>query len=244
MNSLRTFSVSFILLFAAKLAAQEPTEVNSVAVGLEYTKPVPRKGLNLHADYVYAVINNRYELERQYHSGIGFGLVYRGGQWFSLSAVLTKFQDHDVRSLADCQAWNFDVDGQLSMRIAKSDLYFRMVYGVGYVNWKGVYVGPNLNDNNHYYLGKLLNDKYYTANIGWGFGHYFCRQRLEGFGDFRLKFAADSRVMFSIRDTQFHFGFRYLLASEKSEPVKDGNAKRKTNREKKRRVYKWMKERS
>lgn len=244
MNLFYRVSVGILLLFAGSASAQQPGEVNSMATGVEYTKPVPRKGWNLHTDYVYAVINNRYEIERQYKSGIGLGLVYRSGQWFSLSAVFTKFQNHDVLSLDNCQAWNFDVDGQLSMKIAQSDLYFRMIYGVGYVNWKGYYVGPNLNDNNHYYIGKLLDDKFYTANIGWGFSHHFCRQRLEGFGDFRLKFAADSRVMFSIRDTQFHFGMRYSLAREKKEPVKDGNAKRKPNREKKRKVYKWMKDRS
>ncbi len=246
MNSFRRIFVGICLLVSAGISAQQQGEVNSMATGVEYTRPVPGKGINLHADYVYAVINNRYEVERQYKSGVGVGLVYRSGQWFSLSAVLTKFQTHDVRSLDNCQAWNFDIDGQLSMRISESDLYFRMVSGVGYVDWKGYYVGPNLNDQNHYYIGKLLNDRFWTANIGWGFSHYFCRQRLEGFGDFRLKFAADPRVMFSIRDTQFHFGLRYSIAREQKESVKgkDGNGKRKTKHDKKRRVYKWVKDRS
>lgn len=244
MNILRCVSVGFALLISGVLNAQEPGEVNSFATGTGHNALTPRKGLNLHADYVYGVINNLYEVERQYKSGIGVGLVYRGGQWFSVSAVITKFQNHDVLSLDNCQAWSFDLDGQLSMRIAESDLYFRMIYGLGYTNWKGTYVGPNLNDNYHYYIGKLLTDKFYTANIGWGFSHYFCRQRLEGFGDFRLKFAADPRVMFSIRDTQFHFGLRYSLTNEAKERSKESSAKRKPNREKKRNVYKWMKNRS
>jgi hypothetical protein len=246
MNFLRGLLLGSCLLISAGISAQE---VQAIATGPEHTKPVPRKGLNLHADYVYAVINNRYEIFRQYKSGIGVGLVYRSGQWFSLSAVLTKFQRHDAFALDDCQAWTFDLDGQLSMRLGESDLYFRMIYGAGFTNWKGYYAGPNLNDNYHYYIGKLLNDKFYTANIGWGFSHFFMRQRLEGFGDFRLKFASDPRVMFSVRDSQFHFGLRYSLVMKDGSKdnengrTADGNAKRKTNREKKRRVYKWMKNR-
>lgn len=246
MNPARRFALVFSLLFAASLQAQE---VQGIATGPGTNTTAPSRGWNLHADYVYGVINNRYEVERQYKSGIGVGLVYRGGQWFSISAVFSKFSRHDVLSLDDCQAWTVDVDGQLSMRLGESDLYFRMIYGVGYTDWKGYYVGPNLNDNSHYYYGMLLKDQFYTANIGWGFSHFFMRQRLEGFSDFRLKFAADPRVMFSIRDTQFHIGVRYALTSgnakEKNarEKTDNSSANRKTNREKSRRVYKWMKDR-
>ena len=228
------------------LFAQE--EVNAIAQYERKTdvssKPEPPKGICLHADYVYGVIDNRYEVLRQYKSGIGVGLVYRTGQWFSVSAVLTKFQRHDAFALNDCQGWTFDIDPQLTMRLGKSDMYFRMIYGLGYTDWKGYYVGPNLNDNYHYYKGKLLKDQFYTANIGWGFSHFFCRQRMEGFGDFRLKFAADPKVAFAIRDSQFHFGLRYHIGSLNSDNEKEGNASRKTNREKKRRVYKWMKDRN
>lgn len=241
MNFLRNVVLLGSLVFSGVLGAQE---VQGIAVSGETDfKPGPAKGLSLHADYVYGVIDNRYEVERQYKSGIGVGLVYRTGQWFSVSAVLTKFQRHDALSLRDCQGWSFDVDGQLTMRLGQSDLYFRMIYGAGYTDWKGYYVGPNLNDNYHYYIGKLLKDQFYTGNIGWGFSHFFCRQRMEGFGDFRLKFAADPRVMFSVRDSQFHFGVRYHIGLSGREGTKDGNAKRKTNSERKRRVYKWMKDR-
>lgn len=239
MNFLRRSLIVCSFALAAGLSAQE---VQGIAVtGESDFRPGPAKGFSLDAEYVYGVINNRYEIQRQYKSAIGFGIVYRTGQWFSVSAVITKFQRHDALSLSDCQAWTADVDGQLTMRLGQSDLYFRMIYGVGYTDWKGYYVGPNLNDNYHYYIGKLLNDKFYTANIGWGFSHFFYRQRMEGFGDFRLKFAADPRVMFSVRDTQFHFGVRYHIGRMGGERDKDGNAKRKTNSERKRRVYKWMK---
>jgi hypothetical protein len=241
MNFLRSVILIGSLVFSGVLSAQE---VQGIAVSGEPDyKPGPNKGFSFNAEYVYGVINNRYEIERQYKSGIGIGILYRTGQWFSVSAVLTKFQRHDARSLENCQAWSFDMDGQLTMRLGQSDLYFRMLYGVGFTDWKGYYVGPNLNDNYHYYIGKLLKDKFYTANIGWGFSHFFYGQRMEGFGDFRLKFAADPRVMFSIRDSQFHFGVRYHLGRFYQESTTDGNAKRKTNREKKRRQYKWMKNR-
>lgn len=202
------------------------------------------KGFSLHVDYSFAVIDNRYEILRDYKSGMGVGLVYKTGQWFSVSGVFTKYVRHDAFALRDCQAWSFDVDGQLTMRMGQSNLYFRMLYGVGYTDWKGYYVGPNLNDNYHYYKGKLLKDQYYTGNIGWGFSHFFIKQRMEGFSDFRLEFAADPRVAFSIRDTQFHIGVRYHIGRTEPKNEKDGNANRKTNREKNRRVYKWMKERN
>lgn len=240
MNTMRSVFFGFSLLFSGILSAQE---VQGIATGNPDAKLGPLKGLSLHAEYVYAVINNRYEIQRQYKSGIGVGLVYRTGQWFSISGVLNKFQKHDALSLVDCQGWSFDMDANLTMRLAKSDMYFRVIYGIGYTDWKGTYVGPNLNDNYHYYFGKLLKDQYYTANLGWGFSHFFYRQRMEGFGDFRVKFAADPRVMFSVRDTQFHFGVRYHLLPNKLKSEKDSNATRKPNREKKRRVYKWMKNR-
>jgi hypothetical protein len=237
----RVAALFVLMLVSSGIGAQE---VSGIATGPGSSQPAPRRGWNVHAAYVYGVIDDRYEVERQYKSGIGLGMLYRSGQWFSVGMVFTRFQNHEARSLTNCQAWTFDVDGQLSMRIAQSDLYFRIIGGVGYVDWKGEYIGPNLNDNNHYYFGKLLKDQFYTANMGWGFAHYFYRQRLEGFGDFRLKFAADPRVMFSIRDTQFQFGLRYTITDRDKEKTQSGNAKRKTNSEKKRKVYKWMKDRS
>lgn len=232
----------FALILSTGVRAQQ--QVQGIASGADqnvHAQPIP--GWNLHVGYSYAVIDDRYEIERQYKSGIGVGLVYRTGQWFSVEGVFTRYQRHSALSLDDIQAWTADLNGQLSMRIGESDLYFRMIFGVGYVDWKGYFIRPNLNDNYHYYYGKLLKDQIYTGNIGWGFAHYFCKQRLEGFGDFRMRFAADPRVMFSIRDTQFQFGLRYSLHHEKNDDKKQGNASRKTNREKKRKQYKWLKDR-
>lgn len=232
----------FVFLFGGQSRAQEVVQgIPSAGPGISHAQPLP--GWNIHVGYSYGVIDNRYEIEHQYKSGMGFGAVYRWGQWFSVEGIFTRYQRHVALSLDDIQAWTADLNGQLSMRIGQSDLYFRMIFGVGYVDWKGYFVGPNLNDNYHYYYGKLLKDQFYTGNIGWGFAHYFCKQRLEGFGDFRMRFAADPRVMFSIRDTQFQFGFRYSLYREKTEGQKSGNATRKPNREKKRKQYKWLKNR-
>lgn len=233
--------------------------VEGIATGGTVSPPKPERGWNLHAAYSYAQINNRYEVRSQYKSGINAGIVYRFGQWFAIEGTFTRYQRHTAFSLDNIQAWNADVNAQLSMRIGESDLYFRTVFGMGYVDWKGYYVGPNLNDNYHYYFGKLLNDRFYTANLGCGFSHYFMRQRIEGFGDFRLRIASDRRVLFTICDTQFMFGLRYALhssgnrmnkngdaaqntsASQGSNDSKNGKASRRTNSEKKRRVYKWMK---
>lgn len=233
--------------FGLHLSGQEVVQgISTGPAGNLQADPLP--GWNVHVAYTYAVVNNRYEVQRQYKPGIGLGAVYRFGQWFSLEGAFSRYQRHNALSLEDIQSWTADLNAQLSMRIGKSDLYFRMIFGGGYVDWKGYYVGPNLNDNYHYYFGKLLKDQFYTANIGWGFGHYFCKQRLEGFSDFRVRFAADPRVMFSIRDTQIQIGLRYSLYREHNDDKdkangKSGNASRRPNSEKKRRVYKWMKNR-
>lgn len=240
-----------IALIAAMLVVgnSQAQVVEGIATGTEQPLPKPARGWNLHAGYTYAVINNRYEVKGQYKSGLNAGLVFRFGQWFAIEAMFSRYQRHTATSLDDIQAWTADLNGQLSMRIGQSDLYFRTVFGAGYVDWKGYYVGPNLNDNYHYYIGKLLNDKFYTGNLGCGFSHYFFRQRLEGFGDFRLRVAGDRRVLFTISDTQFIFGMRYALVN-KSKPKdkvkenqKDGDASKKPNHDKRRKVYKWLKNR-
>lgn len=237
------------VLFSALINhSSAQTEVEGIATGQAPPVGEPSRGWNLHTDYSYAVINNRYEVQHQYKSGIGFGAVYRFNSWFAVEGVFTRYKRHDALSLNEIQSWTLDVNGQLSMRVAKSDLYFRTVFGIGYVDWKGYYVGPDLNDNNHYYFGKLLNDRFYTGNFGCGFSHYFIRQRLEGYIDFRLRFAGDRKVLFAISDTQFQPGLRYFIGQTKRDKErqveKNGNASRKPNHGKKPRVYKWMKDRN
>lgn len=229
------------LLFVGGIRAQ--VVVQGISTGVE--KPVlkPSRGWNIHAAYSYAVINNRYEIKGQYKSGFNAGMVYRFGQWFAVEGTFSRYLRHTATSLDNIQSWTADVNGQLSMRIGQSDLYFRTVFGMGYVDWKGTYIGPNLNDNYHYFIGIILKDKFYTGNLGCGFSHYFCKQRLEGFGDFRIRFAKDPRVLFTISDTQFLFGVRYSLKRQVSENGIDGNASRKTNSDKRRKVYKWLKNR-
>jgi hypothetical protein len=243
------------LLSCAMLNSQEVVQAIGTGAPDELT---PQRGWNLQAGYTYAVVNNRFEIKGQYKSGVNVGLVYRFGQWFALEGSFSRYQRHAAFSLDDIQSWTADLNAQLSMRIGESDLYFRTVFGGGYVDWKGYYIGPNLNDNNHYYIGKLLKDKFYTFNLGCGFSHYFFRQRMEGFGDFRMRVASDKRVMFTIADTQFLFGIRYSLVGKDRNRTdqryvngngssangnKNSNASRKGNREKKRKVYKWMKDR-
>lgn len=235
--------IAFIFALFYTEVMQSQVVVQGISTGTE--KPVlkPTRGLNIHAGYSYAVINNRYEVKGQYKSGFNAGLVYRFGQWFAIEGIFTRYMRHNALSLEDIQSWTFDVNGQLSMRIGQSDLYFRTVFGIGYVDWKGYYIGPSLNDNYHYYFGKLLNDRFYTGNLGCGFAHYFFRQRLEGFGDFRLRLAGDRRVMFMIIDTQFQFGLRYALVRKEKKSEEESSASRKANSGKRRKVYKWLKDR-
>lgn len=229
----------FSLLLTAPAFGQTVTGISTGAAAVQ--KPI--RGWNIHAAYNYAVIDNKYEVRGQYKSGIQGGLVYRFGQWFAIEGSFTRFRRHESFSLTDIQAWTADLNGNLSMRIGESDMYFRSVFGIGYVDWKGIYIGPNLNDNNRYYYGMLLNDRFYSGNFGCGFSHFFMKQRIEGFGDFKLRFAGDKKVGLVIIDTHFVFGLRYSLTGSQKDSDKSGNAKRKPNSEKKRRVYKWMKER-
>lgn len=229
----------FAIVFTSPVFGQTVTGISTGSAPMQ--KPI--RGWNIHATYNYGVINNKYEVRGQYKSGIEGGIVYRFGQWFAIEGSLTRYKRHNSFSLNDVQAWTADLNGNLSMRMGESDMYFRTVFGMGYVDWKGIYVGPNLNDNYTYYYGMMINDRFYTGNFGCGFSHFFMKQRVEGFGDFRMRFAGDKKVGLVIIDTHFVFGLRYSLTKAPDESEKTGNAKRKPNNEKKRKVYKWMKER-
>lgn len=236
-----------VLIFIAvpnlQSGAQEVVQGVSTAP-TEEIKKTNQTSLALQGAYSFAVINNRFENKGLYKSGINVGLVYRMTNWFAWEGSFTHHVRHDAVSLDNIQAWNADLNGQLSMKIGESDMYFRTIFGIGYVDWKGYYVGPNLNDNYHYYFGKLLNERFFTGNLGWGFSHMFMKQRLEGFGDFRLRIAGDKRVLFSITDTAFMFGLRYsIVTREKDEDGKTVKANRKSSRNKKSRMYKWLKNR-
>ncbi len=206
-------------------------------------KKEAKRSLAMQAGLSYSVINNHFETNALYKPGLNLGLVHRISPWFALEGTFTRFLRHDAISLGDIQSWNVDLNGQLSMQIGESDLYFRTIFGVGYIDWKGYYVGPNLNDNYHYYYGKLLNDRFFTGNLGWGFSHKFMKQRLEGFGDFRLRFAGDKKVVFSIVDTGFLFGLRYNIPNP-VRTLESGKANgRKTAKQKNSRMYRWVKNR-
>ncbi len=235
----------FSLLVSFSLSQIHGQEVvNGVATGSnDPKKSTIVKSLALQAGFSYAVINNRYETRAQYKSGINIGLVRRINPWFAIEAGFTRYKNHTATSLDDILSWAADLNAQFSMRVGESDLFFRTVFGLGYVDWKGYYVGPSLNDNYHYYYGKLLNDRFYTGNLGWGFSHLFFKQRLEGFGDFRLRIAADKKVLFSISDTAFLFGLRYNIRSSDRVSDNKSSANRSGGKQKKSRVYKWLKNR-
>jgi hypothetical protein len=241
----RSALFSFIAsLFISSFLLGQSTVVGVASTSETPTNTGPSKTLAAQVGLSYSVINNRYETRALYKPGLNIGLVRRFTPWFGLELGFNRYLRHDALSLTDIQSWSADLNGQLSMKIGESDLYFRTLFGVGYVDWKGIYVGPNLNDNYHYYFGKMLNDRFVTANLGWGFSHMFLRQRLEGFGDFRLRIAKDQRVLFSISDTAFLFGLRYTLCdSNDKKGDEKSKADRKGNKNKKTHVYKWLKNR-
>jgi len=235
LRAMRLFRLhfSFVSLLLIGCLHGQNTVVGVVANSEGTEKNVRPKTLAVQSGLSYSVINNRFETRALYKPGLNLGLVRRFSPWFALELGFNRYFRHDAISLADIQSWSADLNGQLSMKIGESDLYFRTVFGLGYVDWKGYYVGPNLNDNYHYYFGKLLNDRFMTANLGWGFSHMFMKQRLEGFGDFRLRIAKDPRVLFSITDTAFLFGIRYTLLDSNNQSEKQGRADRKGNKNKK-----------
>lgn len=244
MHQLKRIFTAFSLFSAMMLIGQTPVQGiatgKSNSKGNSYNPPV----LSAQAGYTYSLINNRYETRGVFKSGIGVGVLWRTAPWFGIEGSFGRQFRHQAFSLDDIQSWNAEVNGFFLMKLGETNLHFDLLFGGGYTDWKGYYIGPNLNDNYHYYIGKLLNDRFLTGNIGWGFSYGFMKQKLMAFGNFRLRFASDPKVVFGIIDAQYTFGIRYGLKSKNWEKNKKSDAKRKTNSGGRPRVYKWVKDRN
>lgn len=225
------------------LTAQTP--VQGISTGKQknkseqYNPPV----ISVHLAYTYSLINNRYETRGVFKSGMNAGVLWRTAPWFGIEGTFNKYLRHQAFSLDNIQAWNAEANAMFLMKLGETNLHFDLVFGAGFTDWKGYYIGPNLNDNYHYYIGKLLNDRFVTGNIGWGFSYGFLKHKLMAFGNFRLRFATDPKVVFGIIDAQYTFGLRYGLKSKNWERSRKSEANRKTNKGGRPRVYKWVKDR-
>jgi hypothetical protein len=195
------------------------------------------------AGYSHAVINNRKLIRADYRPGLVGGIAYYASPWVRITGdFIYHFPHNGNYALDDVHAYNIDLNTNLVMRAGESNTYFRAIFGASYLNWRGTYVGPNLNDNSKYYFGMELRQQWIAANIGCGF-----TQAVKGpfvvYGDFKLRFTSENGDLLSISDTSFQLGLQYMLSSLVSEEKQKARAKRKTNSGMPGRTYKWLKKR-
>ncbi|HTL80744.1 MAG TPA: hypothetical protein VL651_03510, partial [Bacteroidia bacterium] len=105
------------------------------------------------------------------------------------------------------------------------------------------YIGPSWNDNRNYQIGMTLTDHWIYGTLGSGLerdlGRYFSVS-----ADFRFRFASGNNELLSISDTGFFFGASWNLRKRLPQSAKNNNASnRRTNNQKRSRVYKWLKSR-
>ncbi|MCU0435125.1 MAG: porin family protein [Bacteroidia bacterium] len=173
-------------------------------------KLMPGAGLN------FAVINNRQEVRGLYKPGLNFHLFYLHRPWFAISGEYTYHFRHDAApALADIDSWNADLNGHLIMRIGESETYFNAIFGVGYLYWNSVYVGPNSahTDFASFSYGMNITQRWVGANLGAGFS-YQLTKRMSGYANFKVRFASSNNDLFSISDTAFQFGVRADLSKK------------------------------
>jgi hypothetical protein len=197
------------------------------------------------AAFSYSVINNRKEVRGQYKPGINVGLSYVTHPWFAWSAEYSWFFKHNSSpGFENINAWNTELNGNLLMGMANSDLKFRFLFGMNYMKWSGTFVGPSLNDNQGWYVGKTINQDWVGGNMGVGFDHHFGNY-FEGYIDFRIRFASEKRDLISISDTAFNFGLKWSPPNTFVKVDKNGKPQKKKNSSQgSSRIYKWLKRRT
>ena len=179
------------------------------------------------AAFSYSVINNRKEVRGQYKPGINVGLSYVTHPWFAWSAEYSWFFKHNSSpGFENINAWNTELNGNLLMGMANSDLKFRFLFGMNYMKWSGTFVGPSLNDNQGWYVGKTINQDWVGGNMGVGFDHHFGNY-FEGYIDFRIRFASEKRDLISISDTAFNFGLKWSPPNTFVKVDKNGKPQKK-----------------
>jgi hypothetical protein len=243
--SMRTKLLFF--LFLTGFACISMDAQNSYT-GFVATPPEFHKHVALTSAFSYSVINNRKEVRGQYKPGINVGLQYVTHPWFAWSAEYTSFFKHNSSpGFVDIHSWNTELNGIFSFGMATSDLKFRFVFGMSYLNWAGTFVGPSANDDKTWYYGKRIEQDWVGANLGFGFAHPIGKS-FTGNIDFRSRFASEKKDLVSISDTAFLLGIKwepYILMNDKS---KKANSENKTHKKsgsaRPSRMYKWLKKRT
>jgi hypothetical protein len=239
-NQLRIF---FVFIFCFSLSISQHAQESHVGTSTGIPKRF-KKYISPGAAFSYAVINNQLEVRGQYKPGVNFNVNFCTKPWFAWSTEFNYYFPHNSSpGLANIHAWNTEVNGNLLMGVGESDLMFRMVFGLSYMNWQGTYVGPDLTDNHTWYIGKLIKQDWVAGNLGVGFSHKI-GNHFSGYADFRTRFASEKTELISISDTAFIFGIKWepkisqVSAGDNSSHGKKPNPKnRKSFR------YKWLKKR-
>ena len=189
----------------------------------------------------WSVINNRKETRGQYKMGFNGHAAWHTSPWFSVSADYTWFlPHHSSPAFNDIKSWNSELNGNLSMAIGQSDLLFKTMFGLSYMEWEGTYVGPSLNDNNKYYYGLLVEQSWVGANLGCGLS-YSINRNLAATFDYRLRFASEKRDLFSISDTGFFLSLDWKFRGPENLETDQTGKKRKPAKNRHGRIYKWLK---
>jgi hypothetical protein len=227
---------ALIIFFPANLFSQEVH--TGITTGKDEFKPHWRIG----PAFTYSVVNNRKEARGEYKPGIGGHACFYTSPWFSVSAEYSWFVPHAAGpAFADIHSWNAETNGNLFMKIGETDLFFKTLFGVSYMQWSGIYVGPTLNDNHKYYPGLKVEQSWFAGNLGCGVA-YDLNAHVRTNLDFRMRFATEQRDLVSISDTGFFLGFDWdLKATDKKSQHKKNSGKRKTTKPRGGRLYKWLK---
>lgn len=237
-----------VILGAAGLRAQNENEVyTAIPLGnnpAETPKEVFKPYLSLGGGLSFAVINNRKEVRGLYKPGIHAGMMYHTSRWFALSADFTQFFRHNSSpAFVDISAWNTEVNGNLLMDIGQTNLRFKAMFGLSYLNWLATYIGPSLRDKNTWYYGMPIRQEWIAANLGCGVMQDI-NPRLTLAFDFRTRFASEDLDLIGISDTAFMAGLYWRPQRlNKKEEQPDNSARRKTTTGRSPRQYKWLKKR-
>lgn len=217
---------AFIPLFLFCFAAQAQMNTSKLCVG---------------AAFDYSVINNRKEVRGHYKPGINLRMMYLTRSFFGVSAEYTRHVTHNTDpALQNISSWNADLNGHFICDIGESDLKFTALFGVDYLNWRGTYVGPSLNDNNKYYYGMLLENKWVALNLGCGFSHDITKG-IHGFGEFKIRMASEGKEdLFGVADASFNFGVRVNLIEFGEKEKNSGSDSRERKHRIAGRKYKWL----
>lgn len=197
--------------------------------------------LSLGPGFSYSVINNRKEVRGQFKPGINGHMMLYTSPWFAISGDYSSFIRHSALSFNDIRSWNAELNGNLFMNVGQTNLFFKVLFGVEYMDWRGTFVGPTLNDNNKYYYGLMVKENWIAGNFGCGVAGRLA-PHLNAFGDFRMRFATEEQDLISISDTGFFIGIDYSFQQAAKPATHDSyKGKHKTTKNKSGRLYRWLK---